>query len=38
LILWLADQLYDVVKDEQLGHEAIKIAEKYINHRRISSK
>ena len=38
LILWLADQLYDVIKDEHLGHEAIKVTEKNINHRRNSSK
>lgn len=31
LILWLADQLYDVVKDEELAHEAIHVAEQKIN-------
>ncbi len=31
VILWLADQLYDVVKDEKLGYEAIQVAEKKIN-------
>jgi len=28
LILWLADQIYDVVKDEKLANEAIQIAVK----------
>ncbi len=31
LILWLADQLYDVVKDEKLATEAMQVAEKKIN-------
>ncbi len=31
LILWLADQLYDVVKDEILANEAMQVAEKKIN-------
>ena len=31
LILWLADQLYDVVKDEKLANEAMLVAEKKIN-------
>lgn len=31
LILWLADQLYDVVKDEKLANEALKLAEQKIN-------
>jgi len=31
LILWLADQLYDVVKDEKLATEAMQMAEKNIN-------
>ena len=31
LILWLADQLYDVVKDEKLANEAMQVAEKKIN-------
>ena len=31
LILWLADQLYDVVKDEKLATEAMQLAEKKIN-------
>ena len=31
LILWLADQLYDVVKDEKLANEAMQLAEKKIN-------
>jgi len=31
LILWLADQLYDVVKDEKLANEAMQVAEKNIN-------
>ncbi|MBP8115914.1 MAG: helix-turn-helix transcriptional regulator [Chitinophagaceae bacterium] len=31
LILWLADQLYDVVKDEKLAYKAMQVAEKKIN-------
>lgn len=31
LILWLADQLYDVVKDEKLATEAMQVAAKKIN-------
>jgi hypothetical protein len=31
LILWLADQLYDVVKDEKFANEAMQAAEKKIN-------
>lgn len=31
LILWLADQLYDVVKDEKFANEAMQVAEKKIN-------
>ncbi len=30
LTLWLADQIYDVVKDEKLAKEAIQITEKKI--------
>lgn len=31
LTLWLADQLYDVVKDEKLATEAMQVVEKKIN-------
>lgn len=31
LTLWLADQIYDVVKDEKLANEAMQVAEKNIN-------
>lgn len=31
LTLWLADQLYDVIKDEKLGNEAMIVAEKKMN-------
>lgn len=31
VILWLADQVYDVVKDEKLAYQAIQVAEKKIN-------
>ena len=31
MILWLADQLYDVVKDEKLANEAMQAAVKKIN-------
>ena len=31
LTLWLADQIYDVVKDEKLANEAMQVAEKTIN-------
>ena len=33
LTLWLADQLYDVVKDEKLANEAMKLAEQKINYK-----
>ena len=29
--LWLADQIYDVVKDEKLANEAMQLADKKIN-------
>ena len=29
--LWLADQIYDVVKDEKMANEAMQVAEKKIN-------
>lgn len=35
LILWLADQLYNVVKDEKFANEAIKIAVKNINLKKV---
>lgn len=31
MTLWLADQIYDVVKDEKLANEAMQVAEKNIN-------
>jgi len=31
LTLWLADQIYDVVKDEKMANEAMQVAEKKIN-------
>ena len=31
LILWLADQLYDVVRDEKFANEAMQAAKKKIN-------
>ncbi len=31
LTLWLADQIYAVVKDEKLANEAMQVAEKNIN-------
>lgn len=31
LTLWLADQIYAVVKDEKLANEAMQVAEKKIN-------
>ncbi|MBC7534953.1 MAG: helix-turn-helix transcriptional regulator [Ferruginibacter sp.] len=34
LTLWLADQLYNVVKDEKLANEAMKLAEQKINHKK----
>ena len=33
LTLWLADQLYDIVKDEKLANEAMKLAVQKINSR-----
>ena len=29
--LWLADQIYEVVKDEKMANEAMQVAEKKIN-------
>ena len=31
MTLWLADQIYDVVKDEKMANEAMQVAEKKIN-------
>lgn len=31
LTLWLADQIFDVIKDEKLAKKALKIAEEQIN-------
>ena len=31
MTLWLADQIYEVVKDEKLANEAMQVAEKNIN-------
>jgi hypothetical protein len=31
MTLWLADQIYDVVKDEKMANEAMQDAEKKIN-------
>nr|MBK9652778.1 XRE family transcriptional regulator [Bacteroidota bacterium] len=31
MTLWLADQIYSVVKDEKLAKEAVQVAEKKIN-------
>ncbi|MBK9455367.1 MAG: helix-turn-helix transcriptional regulator [Bacteroidetes bacterium] len=31
MTLWLADQIYAVVKDEELANEAMQVAEKNIN-------
>ncbi len=31
LTLWLADQIYEVVKDEKMANEAMQVAEKKIN-------
>ena len=31
MTLWLADQIYDVVKDENMANEAMQVAEKKIN-------
>lgn len=34
MTLWLADQIYAVVKDEKLANEAMKVAEKNINQKK----
>jgi hypothetical protein len=31
MTLWLADQIYEVVKDEKMANEAMQVAEKKIN-------
>lgn len=38
LILWLADQLYNIVKDEKFAAEAILITEERINVKNIKKK
>ena len=34
LTFWLADQIYNVVKDEKLANEAMQVAEKKIKHQK----
>ncbi|MCA6489950.1 MAG: helix-turn-helix transcriptional regulator [Chitinophagaceae bacterium] len=34
MTLWLADQIYAVVKDEKLANEAMQVAEKNINQKK----
>ena len=34
MTLWLADQIYAVVKDEKLANEAMQVAEKSINQKK----
>ncbi len=34
MILWLADQIYAIVKDEKLANEAMQVAEKNINRKK----
>ena len=34
MTLWLADQIYAVVKDEKLANEAMQVAEKNINRKK----
>jgi len=36
--LWLADQIYAVVKDEKLANEAMQVAEKKINYKKKKNK
>jgi hypothetical protein len=31
MTLWLADQIYDVVKDEKMANEAMQVAEQKLN-------
>ena len=37
MTLWLADQIYAVVKDEKLANEAMQVAEKSINSKKRKS-
>ena len=34
MTLWLADKVYDVVRDEELGGHALKVAEKEFEHKK----
>jgi hypothetical protein len=34
LALWLADQLYDIVKDEKVAAHALKVAERKVKFKR----
>jgi len=38
MTLWLADQIYAVVKDEKLANEAMQVAEKQINLKKYKKK
>jgi transcriptional regulator with XRE-family HTH domain len=38
MTLWLADQIYAVVKDEKLANEAMQVAEKNINQKKARNK
>jgi hypothetical protein len=38
MTLWLADQIYAVVKDEKLANEAMHVAERHINLKRKKNK
>lgn len=33
--LWLADKIYDVIEDEELGIKALKVAEKQANYKNL---
>ena len=36
--LWVATKIYDIVKDEQVGLKALKVAEEQVKYRRVNEK
>ena len=38
MTLWLADQIYEVVKDEKMANEAMQVADKKINSKKRTKK
>lgn len=36
--LWIATKIYDIIKDEQVGLRALKVAEEQIKYKRVNEK